>query len=150
MARWTSSAITKRIAVLVAVLVVGTATLWLWFDREPRWHGRTLSSWLKEEMANRNTNAEHAILQIGTNGIPTMLKMFKASDGPWKTKLAGKLEALFGKKLFTSATDYHWMAERGLELLWPESESATGALVEIWQKGDGDGDAADAAKWMLQ
>src|SRR5687767_7108012 len=57
--------------------------------REPVYEGKTLSQWLEGHGANVQYDyhegwapAQKAITQIGTNGIPTLLRMMRAKTPP--------------------------------------------------------------------
>src|SRR6476646_5792143 len=70
-----------------------TFTLWQnWGRREPVFEGRTLYSWLDRHVPGSGVNppynspgwlkADNALRQIGSNGIPTLLRMMQAKDPP--------------------------------------------------------------------
>lgn len=86
----------KRIGIVTGFLVAGSAVgFLLWRSpgpREPVFEGRTLTSWLDHHVASSDARppydspgwkkADEALRAIGTNGIPTLLKMIRAKDPP--------------------------------------------------------------------
>ena len=89
----------KRIFLIVLlVLVICGLGLVLFLSHEPpepTYHGKPLSAWLESYFGGGsvigawpNPETDEAIRQIGTNAIPTMLKMLKARDSKWKFALA--------------------------------------------------------------
>jgi hypothetical protein len=74
----------RRIIVIVsAVLLLGGLAVYHWPTREPVHDGKTLTEWLEIYMTGTNNPAcEFAIRTIGTNGIPTLLKLSSARDLP--------------------------------------------------------------------
>jgi hypothetical protein len=84
------------LAVLVCLVVTGYKS-----DREPEYDGVKLSEWVKEEglsaMGSREM-AERAILQIGTNALPFLLKWIQYETPWWK-------KGLNRWNLMVSATD---------------------------------------------
>src|SRR6266478_5126415 len=100
----------KRLGVVVGLLLGSAIGLLLWQasrQREPVFEGRTLTSWLESHVPNSSANppfnspgwdkAEKALRHIGTNGIPTLLRMIRAKD-PAPAVL----------KVLTTAGRYRW------------------------------------------
>jgi len=85
----------KAVAVVVAMLLVASLVFYASTDREPSYNGRTLTSYLAgpwEQIDNSLDNPHFgpnlkAIRAIGTNGIPTLLRLIQANDPPWKSNL---------------------------------------------------------------
>src|SRR5436190_1463475 len=91
----------RRRLLFLAVIVLAAGGLAAWFllPNEPTYHGRTLSAWL-EDYSNplmhvrsvreispafytlKMEGARKAVLAIGTNAIPTLLKLTQATDSP--------------------------------------------------------------------
>ena len=84
----------KRWLIVVAVIFVGAIAL-VWQSSEPpepMFEGRPLSSWMDHHVPSSAANppynspgwlkAHEAIRAIGTNGIPTLLRMIRAKDLP--------------------------------------------------------------------
>src|SRR5688572_11297496 len=90
----------RRGIILAGVLVVVGVGFVIWGASgppEPVYEGRKLTSWLGGHLPNSSANppynspgwhkAEEAIRGIGTNGIPTLLRMLRADDPPrWVLK----------------------------------------------------------------
>src|SRR5207244_3971397 len=117
-------------------------------EREPEYQGKTLSRWLmayREPLTGRGAQSEaaaaDAVRQIGTNGLPFLLKWIQDSGQlpRWRYRVyqiayrwrvasrtrAFVLEAVAGRKL---------RAERafcGFGILGPEAGAAIPALVKI-------------------
>ena len=85
----------RVVGIVTCVLLAGMVGLVLWQPsgpREPVFEGRTLTSWLDHHVASSDASppynspgwkkADEALLAIGTNGIPTLLKMIRAKDPP--------------------------------------------------------------------
>src|SRR6266487_869416 len=85
----------KRLAIVIAFLLVTVLGLLIWGPsrpREPVFEGRSLTSWLDHHVASSAasppygspgwTKADEAIRHIGTNAIPTLLGMIRAKDRP--------------------------------------------------------------------
>src|SRR5437773_9802336 len=83
---------TRRFAILICFLLAGIGGFLLWRasgPREPVYHGRTLSSWLDQKFPMVRPPvqqdwraADEAIRHIGTNAIPVLLNMLRATDQP--------------------------------------------------------------------
>jgi HEAT repeats len=85
----------KRIGIVTGLLLAGVVGFLLWRPREARepvFEGRPLTSWLDHHVAASDARppynspgwkkADEALRVIGTNGIPTLLKMIQAKDPP--------------------------------------------------------------------
>jgi hypothetical protein len=86
----------RILIIIVTVLFAGWIALHLAGEREPRFQGRRLADWLDQYGTNRwsrghdgelQKEAETAIHQIGTNGIPIYLKMIADRGSLVKMKL---------------------------------------------------------------
>ena len=80
-----------------------------------------------------------AIQQIGSNAVPTLLKMVQAKDSAFKSKLmdlAGK-QSMF-KISFTHAYEDRWLAYSGFLVLKSKAISAIPQLSEIVENEDED------------
>ena len=86
---------TNRSRILIIVFLAGSLALVFWSatgPQEPVFEGRSLSSWLDHHVASSAASppynspgwkkADEAIRAIGTNGIPTLVKMIGARDLP--------------------------------------------------------------------
>src|SRR3954467_7559448 len=135
----------------VVTIVLSASILVLLFLKlkappEPVLKGRTLSSWLDHHVASSAASpsygspgwkeAHEAIRNIGTNGIPTLLKMIRARDLP-KPLL----------KLVQEGQRYRWLnlnyrpaisqneeAEYAFEILSTNAAPAVPKLIEIYER----------------
>src|SRR5687768_4099672 len=84
----------KRASLTLLLMAILGGVMWVLFasvTREPVYEGKTLSEWLEnqgidyERLGGYHEGwpaAKKAIEQIGTNGIPTLLRMLTAKDPP--------------------------------------------------------------------
>jgi len=82
----------KQVKVASTVLVITLAGLTTWRVSEPReavYQGKTLSSWLEayypwgqKQQVEEYARADEALRQMGTNALPFLLLMIRASDSP--------------------------------------------------------------------
>jgi hypothetical protein len=138
----------KWLRITLVVLVVAIVGLVIWKSTgpdEPVYQGRTLSSWLDHHVASTAANppynspgwhqAEEALRQIGTNGIPTLLEMIRAHDSSWKLKLVRLAEK---QRLVRFSHRYamplNEEAEYAFRVLGTNAASAVPELVEIYQE----------------
>jgi hypothetical protein len=137
----------KRRLVLV---LVGAALLsgltwallhWHPAESEPVYKGKTLSAWLAVyDPANTNRPAsqlletETAVLQMGTNAIPALLRMLRSPDPHLKRilwRLAQKQNIIHFH--YVPPASVYERAAMGLEVLGPRAESAVPELVNIFE-----------------
>ncbi len=130
------------ISLLIAIL--GFVS-WLLLSQpsEPIYQGKPLSFWCEQYTVNRflsadnvlREQAETSIRAIGTNAVPTLLKMFRAKDSNFKLKLIqlSQKQHLINIKWRTAASR-HWEAEWGLYCLGPQAKSAVPALLESYNE----------------
>ncbi|HXT40758.1 MAG TPA: hypothetical protein VN887_12165 [Candidatus Angelobacter sp.] len=134
------------------VVMVGALTLWLMVyphrSKEPSYQGRTLTEWLSDcsvypppvlgespRVFNSHFPAtEHAVKEIGTNAIPTLLEMLQAGDST--TDLKAKLNVLLNRQSiihfrFRSGSDYRRLAVFGFEILNKDAAPAVPALIGL-------------------
>jgi len=81
-------------AILAMALVLLVLLAWaILSQREPVYRGKTLTDWGKQYFFSQTANraaaeeAQFAIRQIGTNHIPFMLNLIRATDRQWANKL---------------------------------------------------------------
>lgn len=137
-------------AVLVPVLAGAAAVLLLWLSHgsappEPSWQGRKLSYWLgllyaKYPPAPGHTHisdyktAYAAVKKIGTNAIPTLLFMLRATNTQAKLEFHKPTESL---KLVcierVSAEDLNAEAARGFQCLGADAKMAVPAIIKIYE-----------------
>jgi hypothetical protein len=128
--------------ILTVVLAVVVAMVLAIYFREPRYHGRTLSGWLRESQVKWNEGGDeaarpavNAVRHIGVRGIPTLLRMMrKQTDNAlvlkWK-KLADRFEFL--PRPFT-AYEQNALGAQGIFLLGPDAAGAIPELMDIYRK----------------
>ena len=89
---------TKR-RILFAVLLVAIGAIVLWrgcSPRDPVYRGQPLSQWLKEYdprvTVENKEEVDDAIRHVGTNAIPTLLKMLRSKDLPMEAAAVKQAE----------------------------------------------------------
>jgi hypothetical protein len=113
------------IFILSLLAVAGFLIIILLALREPGFHGRSLTSWLKQswdtplDETNRLTEAQNAVRTIGaTNALPTLMRLAAAHDGPirsWIIKHREKWKIRFSG--FRDALEKQMLAVAGFEIL---------------------------------
>jgi hypothetical protein len=134
-----------RVILLIAVL--GGLVWVLLSQREPTYQGRSLTAWLNDyAKAHQSTQfpppserfraeaqrASHAIHEIGTNALPTLIRMMQAKDSPlkqWFIKLVGRQS--FVRFRFTPAWQFHEKAAYGFFILGEAARPATPELARL-------------------
>jgi HEAT repeat protein len=96
----------KKLCVGVACLVIAIGSGLVWrvdVQPEPSYQGRGLSAWLKdyEELSDEEPRdpdipvggrADEALQHIGTNAIPTLLRMLYTREGDWEWRMKRLVE----------------------------------------------------------
>ena len=97
---------------------------------DPHYQNKPLSAWLKDlggGNREKQTRAEEAIRNIGTNALPMLLKELRAQDPlGWQV-----WHRILPRKAYTVAADRIHPADRALRVLGPEAEAALPALLQI-------------------
>lgn len=131
------------LAVLFGVIVAGIS--WqLLREREPVYQGKSLSEWLEGCNVQQSTiplverpqwrQADRAIRHFGTNGIPTLLHVLRATDAPWKLTLL-KLAAKQGLFIsYTPAPERNICGAMAFASLRETARNAVPALVQIYKE----------------
>lgn len=147
-----------RRTIIPACLVVLVAGAIAWRlggfrETEPTYQGDTLSVWLERYLCHRGwqgpnripdplePEAERAVRQIGTKGIPTLLRLLNSpSWRPMKERVA-EVAIRFG---FTRVVPRSWirqhpfegyeLARAGLWPLGPEAKDAIPGLLDLWHQ----------------
>jgi len=70
------------LVVLAGVIVVLTTR-----EREPEYGGKRLSEWVDELPESRDDAPEKAVRNIGTNGLPFLMKWMLYETPAWKSKV---------------------------------------------------------------
>jgi hypothetical protein len=112
--------------------------IWVFQSREPQYQGTSLTA-LLEDLRNPDLeiekNAETGIRTLGTNAIPTLLKLMSAEDSSFKLKLIKWTGRQSWVRVdFPLAASQHSLAADGFEVLGPGAKSAIPALAEIAKK----------------
>jgi HEAT repeat protein len=131
----------KRSKVALAVLVVALASVivsvivWqLLQRREPEYQGYSLSSWLNnvEYTGKLSASAAEAVRQMGTEALPTLLRMLRAKDSSLKLQLMDwAARQPFVKIEHTPAEELNLRAKCAFAALGAKAQSAVPALIEI-------------------
>ncbi len=110
-------------------------------EPEPVYHGKTLSAWIAiYDPANANRPASQleetqtAILQMGTNAIPTLLRVLRRPDSHLQRilwRLAQKQNIVHFH--YVPPASMYERAAMGLEVLGPRARSAVPELVDIFE-----------------
>ena len=128
----------KRLKIALAVLAValGAATVCLVVkpSDEPVYQGKRLSDWLKaytpQPPPPAREKADKAVRQIGTNAIPTLLRMLRAKDSSLKFSLM-RFAYRHGITAIRPAAFSNQEAVEGFRVLGATGVSAVPSLVEI-------------------
>ena len=122
----------KRSIMLAAFLILGALGLaWLLLQPgEPVYEGRPLGYWLEAYnyvVVDRpgREQADEAVRHVGTNAIPTLLRLLRANDSDLKYKInewASKQRVIKVKRIY--ARDENSEAFIGFRILGPEAKVA--------------------------
>lgn len=138
---------TKRRTLLVVLLVAALGGIaWLVLrshEPEPMYQGVRLSVWLQQYDENQglqspeHDKAQRAIRDIGTNAIPTLLKMLQEND----SRATTKIYELFDKQRFIGnpivlASQRNDWGLSGFGILGAEAKNAVPALIDILENSD--------------
>lgn len=146
-----ASIATNRIrTVLLLLVVAATAGALLWFTvdsapPEPTCQGRKLGFWLELLYAKYPPAPGHshvsdyktayaAVRKVGTNAIPTLLFMLRATNAQWKLefhKPSGSLK--FWRIDNTPAEDLNAEAACGFQCLGADAKAAVPAIIKIYE-----------------
>jgi HEAT repeat protein len=125
------------LAALVAVALLG-GLAWLIFRNheppEPVYQGKRLSEGLVTGW-DGPTSLEQAIHQIGTNAIPTLLRMLRAHDSKFKLKLIGLAQEQDLIEInYVNANDRNYVASAAFIILGTDASNAVPALIQIYKE----------------
>jgi HEAT repeat protein len=129
-------------------------------EREPRYHGRTLTSWLRQycytplDESQRRQEAQNAVSAIGAKkAIPKLLNLVEAEDDPvslWLIARTGKFRIRFlrwssserysfedyERIQWHSAEDFQQLGIAGFEMLGTNAAPAAGKLEKLLNEKD--------------
>lgn len=130
----------------LVIVAVGLLLAWAWTPsrpEEPVYQGKTLRVWLKayaesESGSEVQAESEAAIRSIGTNGIPTLLRLIQTPDSTFRTKLQALVEKQpFIKFNFADAERIRVMGVRGFKALGESTKGAVPDLLTLVKGGSG-------------
>jgi hypothetical protein len=135
----------KLIWILLGCALVVVLLLTFSREREPQYHGRSLSQWLlllegghSNEPDISLHDAEEAMRHIGTNALPSLLKWLNYREQPWRTNLqtfSKKLPQKVGYPLSRLALGHgpelQWMALSSLYFLGADAKPAIPAVTNL-------------------
>lgn len=128
------------IIIFASTALMGGAAWQVLRPREPVFEGKPLSFWLQgydpiQGTEPGNQKADEVLSQVGTNAIPTLLRMLSTGDPPFIVKL----KALVRRQHFISfrrraASNQHFQAVKAFQRLGPSARGAVPALIEIYEQ----------------
>ena len=140
----------KRVKIVLGVvLFVGLVGVVRWQALqpfEPTYAGRKLTSWISvywdtnayDIMLFRTSEtdkADKAVSQIGTNAIPTLLRLLRAQDSALKIKLMDLVQRQHIINIkYTPAEQWNQVARRGFWILGTNAQTAVPELIAIVDK----------------
>ncbi|HEX7861081.1 MAG TPA: hypothetical protein VF773_12180 [Verrucomicrobiae bacterium] len=121
-----------RLAFALAVLIFASYAL-ISYIAEPRYKGRSFTSWLREYEQNLWDESEsaRAILAIGTNAAPTLAKMVLAQESFSLARVAKKLRIPIEFLASSEPYENHRLAMNGFRLLGPTASNALPFLSSV-------------------
>jgi hypothetical protein len=143
-----------RIACMIVSFSVLASFIAIYLTREPSFKGRSFSSWLDQYYANSVTDpgpitsrkldeARVAILEIGTNAIPCLLRKVRKQDSSFSQRLLVMARKRFGPLLLDqferrSADHSHTMAGWGFTVLRSAGQPAVPSLIRLLKENNPD------------
>ena len=148
MSRSRLSYFTCAIFIFLVLAWVGTETIRY---SEPVYEGHTLTEWLYEnrkaplpesghpDPKEPKLISEKAIRAIGTNALPTLLRMMAAKDAPIKTRfIALSRRQTFLKTNIQDAHSKRFLAYLGFQILGSDAKDAVPELATLARNDDVD------------
>lgn len=127
-------------ALIFACLVVVAIALALWpREREPKYDGVPLSMWLERGRSDRGESLA-AIRQIGTNGLPFLLRWIQYEPSGWRrfvsrnfSKIPARVQnsRVLRWLIVDKAENRANIAVTGMGILGPDASSAMPELVRL-------------------
>jgi hypothetical protein len=140
----------RAMAIVVSVLLLGWLGVHLALNREPRYEGRSLSGWLERyEQAFMSTltgkgevlaapavlvASTNALMHIGTNAIPFLLKKMTTKSNAFRYRFNGLLQKQ--PWIMFRFIDQRSLGEAGFQLLGTNAMMATPALAALTEDPD--------------
>jgi peptidoglycan/xylan/chitin deacetylase (PgdA/CDA1 family) len=133
-----------RIAVFLSVSVGCALGVYVLFrSGEPEFEGKRLSDWLRDlethpDMASRDwKEASHAVRQIGSNAVPSLVRMIEVGDSKWKLQAVDWLQEAVSVDLTETLANVHnRRALLGFHLLGRDAASAAPKLQALIANSD--------------
>jgi len=135
----------KRYAILFATIILAFVAGLAWrlsLPREPTYQGRPLSYWLEgystaDISETSQQSADTAMREIGTNAIPTPLRMLQEDDSHLKLKFFSVVEKQhFIKIHHLPASEINYRGMKGFQILGANAKGAVPALIKIYEAED--------------
>lgn len=138
-----------RFAAVAGLLLAAALGCLVWRasgPTEPVFEGRKYSSWLDHHVAASDAEppfnsagwrkADDVLRKIGTNGIPTLLKMIRSRDKPRLVISAWDRARRYGwiRQRYRYADSLHREAEYAFEILGTNAVSAVPGLIRIYEQ----------------
>jgi HEAT repeats len=134
--------------ILVVSFVIMVLALFTWqvmSPHEPVYEGKKLSVWLEAYAhapgfgiglrSPEQMEADKAMRQIGTNAIPTLLKMLRFKNHPLNDKIAYWLKALhLSREGYVHESVKHSEAAEAFRVLGPQVKEAVPELIKIYDE----------------
>jgi hypothetical protein len=131
----------KRVRIAIVVVGMCLAGVIGWqvvkpSEPEPVYEGKRLSKWLEEGLPRPGEpwqwawETDQAVLHIGTNAIPTLLRLLRVKDSPFKARV---LALVGSQRIFKvmPAGDWNLAAAEGFNTLGASAYGAVPALIGI-------------------
>ena len=142
---------TVIVCAIISLLVIVGVVCVLVKDSEPSYNGKTLTQWLVDiQKLGINDRAKYnecrdAIYTIGTNAIPSLIRMVDRTDSPLKVKAVQFLGPKWSDKLKIRKADYYRSkATFGFSALREKSAPSVPALIVLLHSRKRDVQAAAA------
>jgi hypothetical protein len=133
----------RTVIVTLLVLAIGTVAMLYYLKHlgEPRYHGKRLRVWLAEGVRKWYESGDEAckpsreaVRHMGTNAIPTLLRMLRATDSPLNLKLVALADKIEFIPRPDTASDEHYLASWGFGWLGSDASNAIPALTDIYHQ----------------
>jgi HEAT repeat protein len=124
--RWRS-----KVFIFIAVGVVVASLLVAWWIREPRYEGRSLTSWLEQCTPVAQLEAFDAVRAIGAErALPHLMSMIRAHDGPMRSWMIERTEKWEMLKI-KSAEETRELGAEGFYVLGTNAAAAVPELTRM-------------------
>ncbi len=139
----------RRILFAVLVLAILGGLAWMVFsprvEPEPVYQGKSLSVWLEnydpyntKRSSQQSIATQTAIQTMGTNAIPTMLRMLRTPNLPWKNWLFALAQKQHVIKIkYVEPWRNYERAAYGLQALGPRAADAVPELLKMFDQYPG-------------